>query len=250
MAERNKCVEAVILSLKDAGDKAQAVKVLCPTRGVFSATLWGGGKSRQRQMVQPFYSGDLYIYEKGSAQPSSPTIKEFDAKVFRPSLRESLEKTSVCWAVCELVAATECAGEAQRAYKLATAFLDGIEATPPDGSHASLLRFLRRYSSLLGLCQSTSSCAICGTSLSDEAFVWQDEGFLCPHCAASRGKLLKLGGEALSYLRAVDTLPPRVSRSRALSPQAEGELAAFLFAQAERAAGHPLKALDGARRVR
>ena len=272
MAERNKCVEAVILSLKEAGDKAQAVRVLSPTRGVFTATLWGGGKSRLRQLVQPFYSGDLYIYEKAStsSSPASPTIKDFDAKVFRPSLRESLVKTSVCWATCEVVAATECAGEAERAFKLVTAFLDGIEATSPDGARLSLLRFLRRYSSLLGLARSTTACASCGKPLAGEALVWQgDEGFLCPQCAAypyaahsgaysathsdapyaalsgvpGDGQL-KLGEEALSYLRAVDTLPPRVSRNAPLSKQAQRDLEEFLFDQMRRAAGHPLKALD------
>ena len=251
MAERNKCVEAVILSLKEAGDKAQAVKVLSPTRGVFSATLWGGGKSRLRQMVQPFYSGDLYIYEKAST-PASPTIKDFDAKVFRPSLRESLSKTSVCWAACEVAAATECAGEAERAFKLVTAFLDGIEATAEHGSRLSLLRFLRRYSSLLGLARSTTTCASCGKPLAGEALVWQDEeGFVCPQCASHGASLgeerLKLGEEALSYLRAVDTLPPRVSRNTPLSSQAQDELEALLFDQMRRAAGHPLKALDALR---
>lgn len=254
MAERNKCVQAVILSLKEAGDKAQAVKVLSPTRGVFSATLWGGGKSRLRQLVQPFYSGDLYIYEKARAPslPASPTIKDFDAKVFRPSLRESLEKTLVCWAACEVVAATECAGEAEHSFKLACAFLDGIEATSPDSARLSLLRFLRRYSSLLGLARSTTTCASCGKSITDEALVWQEEeGFVCPQCAAhgvaSGEGQLKLGGEALSYLRAVDTSPPSVSRKMPLSPQAQLELEGLLFDQIQKAAGHPLKALDALR---
>ena len=252
MAERNKCLQAIILSLKEAGDKAQQVKVLCPTRGVFSATLWGGGKSRLKQLVQPFYSGDLYIYEKTSGQPSSsPTIKDFDAKVFRPSLRENLDKTLVCWAACELVAATECAGEAERAYKLLLAFLDGIEATASQGARSSLLRFLRRYSSLLGLARSAASCTICGTPLSDVAFVWQqEEGFLCPSCAATKGsELHMLSTEALSYLRAVDEAAPAVSRKTPLSPQARGELEDVLFDQAARAAGRPLKALDAVRGV-
>lgn len=214
--------------------------------------LYGGAKSRLRSLVQPFYGGTIYLYAdeaKGSAK-----ITDFDAQNCHPSFRKSLFKIWAANLACEIAVKTRAAGDAAGAYTLVGAFLDGLDLVSEEQGRAALLRFLERYLSLLGLAPDAKTCAKCGAPLLRDAggarFVQSALSFECPSCYAAEGKKnpadFALDRDALTYLCAIDTLPPREVRAIALPPASAARLKAYLFSAIERACGAPLETLRSA----
>ena len=120
MAERNKRMKSVILSLKESGENNRLVKVISAENGIFNAMLYGGPKSRLKSLVQPFYSEILYIYSDESR--NSIKITDFDAQNCHLSFRTSLLKSWAASFACELVLKTKCAGETEKAFVLLCTF--------------------------------------------------------------------------------------------------------------------------------
>ena len=63
MSERNLCTEVLILTVKNQGENNRVICALSPELGIFYAILYGGPKSKLKSLVQPFYSGKMWLYD-------------------------------------------------------------------------------------------------------------------------------------------------------------------------------------------
>lgn len=243
--ERNSCVHGLILLSRPYGENNRIITLLTSERGLIDAMQFGGRKSRLRSMLQLFHSGKIWLYEN----PSKEQIKitDFDVTSYRPTLRESLVKNWAASVAMETVLKTKCAGEKEKAWILANAFLDGIDISDESEAKVALLRFLWRYLDLLGLQADTKNCAHCFSPLTTVGiYSKSDSSFVCPDCAeafVNEQKPFALSGEALRFLEAVKNKSSKESRAIKLSENARGQLQNALFTLIENAAGTSLYTL-------
>lgn len=251
MGERNYTTLAVVLSVKPQGEHNRAVHLLSPERGLFSATLYGGPKSRLRSLVQVFHAGTLSVYANEATR--SQKITDFDVSASHDTFRESLFKLWAAHLATELVVKTKCGGDFSGSYRLLTALFDGMDASDEPGSRLGLLRFLWRYQVLLGVQPDVHRCCHCGSPLLDESlsvhktvlYSTDSNGFTCEDCAGERTRTgFVLGTEALTYLAAVTDLPPKTVRSLPLGAGSVSAIKQLVFYLAENAAGQHLHSLE------
>ncbi len=243
--ERNSSVHGLILSARPCGENNRIVTVLSSERGLFDAMQYGGRKSRLRSMVQIFHSGTMWIYEDNAKEQIK--ITDFDVSSYRLSLRESLIKNWAASVAMEVILKTKCAGENEKCWILANAFLDGLDFTDESETKTALLRFLWRYLNLMGLDAQTSVCSLCQKPLTTLGIYSKSESsFICSDCfqtAFNENSPFALSGEALRFLEAVKYKSSKESRAIKLSDNAKGELQNALFTLIENAAGSKLNSL-------
>lgn len=253
MAERNKKMRAIILSARKTGECNRLVTVLSAQSGIFSALLYGGPKSRLRSLVQPFYTGTLYIY--CDAAHRSVKITDFDAECCHLSLRTSLFKSWAASFACELTVKTKCAGDSERAFALLCAFLDGTDAVSETEARLGMLRFLWRYLALLGIQPDARFCASCGTSLlsheKNAVFDESQNGFICCDCRSFSQEKARAASwqftmdiDALTYIAAVSELPPGQVRKLLVPEVSSCRIKQLLFYLIEKSCGTRLETLE------
>lgn len=249
MGERNKVTEAIILSLLESGENNRKVCAVSPEKGIFYSTLYGGGKSRLKSLVQPFYCGKMWIYE----DEAKKTIKLSDFDVTNPhiSLRSSLYKIWAANLACEIVLKTKCAGDDKSAFTLLSAFLDGIDAVEENEARLGTLRFLWRYLGLLGIQPETHCCVQCTKEIDGNGvnYVRTYNGFICSDCVSSSSELklhntFACDNEMLSYLQALNDLTPGQVRALKISAESAYKMKSLLFFLIEDACGFKLKSLE------
>lgn len=249
MGERNKVTDAIILSLLENGENNRKVCAVSPEKGIFYSTLYGGGKSKLKSLVQPFYCGKMWIYEDESKK--SIKLSDFDVKNPHISFRSSLYKIWAANLASEIVLRTKCAGDDKSAYTLLSAFLDGIDAVDENEARLGTLRFLWRYTGLLGIQPETHTCIQCGREIDGNGvtFVRTYNGFVCSDCVSysSEVKLsttFACDREMLSYLQALNDLTPGQVRALKISADSAYKMKALLFYLIEDACGFKLKTLE------
>lgn len=250
MAERNKRMKSVILSLKESGENNRLVKVISAENGIFNAMLYGGPKSRLKSLVQPFYSGILYIYSDESR--NSIKITDFDAQNCHLSFRTSLLKSWAASFACELVLKTKCAGETEKAFVLLCAFLDGIDSVDENEARLGILRFVWRYLGLLGLQPEPRTCCGCGSSLlsheHNASYIERQKGFVCADCISFAPENRTQGNfridlDSLTYLTAINELPPGQVRKLLVPSESVYNMKRLLYSMIEKACGMQLETL-------
>lgn len=249
MGERNKVTEAIILSLLENGENNRKVCAVSPEKGIFYATLYGGGKSRLKSLVQPFYSGKMWIYEDESKK--SIKLSDFDVKNAHVSFRNNLYKIWAANLASEIVLKTKCAGDDRNAFTLLSAFLDGIDAVEENEARLGTLRFLWRYLGLLGIQPETHYCVQCAREINgnDVNYARTYNGFICSECISSSSDLklhntFACDGEMLSYLQALNDLTPGQVRTLKISAESVYKMKSLLFFLIEDACGFKLKSLE------
>lgn len=212
--------------------------------------LYGGPKSRLKSLVQPFYSGILYIYSDESR--NSIKITDFDAQNCHLSFRTSLFKSWAASFACELVLKTKCAGETEKAFVLLCAFLDGIDSVDENEARLGILRFVWRYLGLLGLQPEPRTCCACGSSLlsheHNASYIERQNGFVCADCISFAPENRAQGNfridlDSLTYLTAINELPPGQVRKLLVPSESVYNMKRLLYSMIEKACGIQLETL-------
>lgn len=257
---RNVQTRSIVISVRKIGENNGIVTILSRDYGVIYATLYGGPRSKLRGRVSQWNSGVMHLYCAHARNVENKVkIVDFDVSNFHLSFRECIYKDFAASVAAETAVATRCAGATAECFTLVSAFLDGLEITTQEyAQKASLIRFLWRYLSLLGLRGDAAVCSKCGGNTAQGAIYSEaDGGFMCLRCSnaikmaeyeadfsASFSNIgAELSPEAVRYLIAVSHEPPALSRSIVLSEETLVELRVFIFSLLQKAVGHPLKSI-------
>lgn len=250
MAERNKITEAIVLTIRDQAENNRLVRFLSPDYGLFYAVLYGGAKSKMRSLVQQFNVGTLYFYD--DTRHNSRKISDFDVTLCPETFYQNLYKVWAANMVIELLCKTQCAGDDKTSFTLLKAFIAGLNATEQQEAKRGTLRFLWRYLALLGVQPDVTECTACGTPFEQKnehaTYLPFISGFVCQDCmqdisSAHLSDAFVLHKDGLSYLNAINTLPPKDVRARSLPETTLWQLKNLLFYLTEQAAGAPLQTL-------
>lgn len=252
MAERNKRENAVILSIRDFGENNRIVTFLCED-GIESAVLYGGPKSKLRSLVQPFYSGTIYLYCDNVKK--STKITDFDAKNCHLSFRLNLFKSWAANLAAEIVIKTKCGGDSKLAFLLLNSLLDGMEISEENDARLGLLRFIWRYLGLLGIQPDSKECVSCGNFLLNtklnSAYIESRQGFVCEDClpfysAKEKDESAKfiIDVNGLTYLAAINELSPGKVRSLLLPATSAFKLKQLLYHLIEKGAETKLDSIE------
>ncbi|MFI3257004.1 MAG: DNA repair protein RecO [Spirochaetales bacterium] len=264
---RNSIVEALVLSIKPAGEHNRLATVLSRERGVFSATVYGGRKGKLRSSVSPYHSGTMWIYANELKQ--SIKVSDFDPIKYRSEIRDNLYKTYAAAFCAELIMQTYgiAANIVQKEHHseehgelwiLANGFLDGLAVADENNSRIGTLRFLWRYIGLMGLQSDCSQCMHCESNMVS-CYSVADNAFLCADCShmhhqddfsgtkfavAGMPSFFYLSEESIEYLRAINTLQPKYVRTRSLTAKSVQELHDLLYFLIQHATQIKFRALD------
>lgn len=253
MGDRNSQTQAIIFSLREQGEQNRIVTALTPDHGIINCVLYGGPKSRLRSLVQPFNSGNLYLYTDNIKH--SVKLSDFDAKKIHLSIRESLYKSFAASLGCEIVLKTKCAGDPKSAFTLLSALLDGIDAVSEEEARLGMLRFLWRYLGQLGVQPDTRECQCCGASLLsrelEPSYIELNNGFVCRDCISysneaikHESNLFKTDIHAMTYLAAINELTPGKVRELILPAESAYKLKRLLYHLIEKASMTKLETLE------
>lgn len=213
VGERNTRMQAIILSVRKTGESNSLVTMLTDREGLCTGMLYGGPKSRLRSLVQQFNSGTVWLYEDKARQ--SAKITDYAVSAVHERLKASLPKIWAASLAAEIVLKTQAAGDAEAAFTLLSAFLDGTDATDENGTRLGTIRFLWRYLGLLGVQPPIEDC---------------------------RGRF-QLNGEAAAYLEALNSRSPGEVRKLLLDAQSVFQLKNLTFSLIEEAAGRQLNTI-------
>ncbi len=242
---------AVVLSSRRMGEINRSITLLSPETGLITATAYGArkGKSRLSGRVEPFVSGQFYLYFNPVS--GQYTVKDVDEPIFREFLRESLyaQYAASFWA--EIILRTHSGGgEYERLYTFLHEALDALHGAvqkDPDSPQPYLIiQSIWRFLGLIGYQPSLKECCRCGRELSGAAVVYLDtnmQGFACPNCAVSRQAPLPQG--ALAYLSATLSRGLPDSLAVKLSDSALYDLRSVSILLINDVVGRPLKTLQG-----
>ena len=246
---RSSSTLATILTLKQSGENNRTVTLLTPADGIVWATLYGGPKSRLRSLVSPFNSGTVWLYRDETK--NSCKLTDFDVKSYHPSFRENLFKTYAASFASEILIKSRCAGSPEQAFYLLNGLLDGMEKSTENNSRLGLVRFLWRYTGLLGTSPDVHLCCQCGKSLAEEpyaAYMETENGLVCSDCLpplpqGSSGRIM-LSGASITYLQAVATLEPKEVRKIIIGEKTLAELKDFCYFLIQNACGTRFLSLE------
>lgn len=239
---RSSSTFATILALKQSGENNRSVTLLTPQDGIVYATLYGGPKSKFRSLVSPFNCGTAYLY-KDEAK-NSCKITDFDVKSYHPSFRENLFKTYAASFASEIIIKSRCAGSPEQAFYLFNGLLDGMEQSTENNSRLGLIRFLWRYTGILGIRPDAQFCCQCGKSfLADKIdqnaqtfcgmYSERENGFVCRDCLSNaqteNRNSFFLSKTSLTYLQAVSVLKPKDVREIIIDEKTMIELKDFCY---------------------
>lgn len=249
---RNFAFDTTILSIQQAGENNRTVCFFSAEEGICYATLFGGAKSKLRSLVSPFYKGRLFLYRDESKKTAK--ITDFAPERCRISFRESLFKTFAASLAAETVIKTKCAGSPQKAFFLFNGFLDGMDFSSEDESQRGLVRFLWRYTELLGIKPEIKECCQCGKDFLKEKLTENslrqsgiysetERGIICADCNSANRSGLRLSLEAITYLESVTNLKPAEVRKLPVSFETLVQLKDFCYSIIENACGAKLSTL-------
>ena len=248
--ERNSKLQALVLHVRQLGENNRIATFLTEEKGIISAVLYGGPKSKLRAAVSPFHFGNLWIYEDKAK--NSIKITDFEVLKYHSEIRENLYKNWCASFCCELVIKTEGGAENERCWKLANGFMDGISISTEDECRIAVLRFIWRYLDLMGLQPNCQTCIHCDEGLEASAvYSLADDGFLCENCTVitentsplEQGQIF-LSANAIVFLQSVTYLSAKEARNVPLTYSDTSELHDFLFLLINKAVEGKLKTLD------
>ncbi|MGL4982215.1 MAG: DNA repair protein RecO [Treponemataceae bacterium] len=242
---------ALILSVRMFQEHNRIATILTPSH-MIDVVLYGGAKSKLRALVSPCHTGKIWLY---ADKNKSLKISDFDVFSFRPTLRENLFKSWAATLCSELIIKTHAGGhEAQKAYILANAFLDGLDVSSDYDARLGLIRFLWRYCLFLGQYADVFHCVLCSEFLRSKntmdkcGFTIRNNGFICPHCLQTLDKSFCvdfiISAEGIFYLQQIETLPPKQVRQIRIAEQSLYDLRKILFYFIENQCDYKLKSLD------
>lgn len=260
---RNHTLDALVLTVRELGENNRTVTLLSPEEGIYSATLYGGAKSKMRSLVSPFNRGKIWLYK--DEVKHSVKITDFDVTRYHLSFRESLFKSWAATLAAETVIKTRAAGSSAECWRLVNGFLDGMELSEENECRLGLIRFIWRYLALLGVKPRTDSCIWCGTSFHADTISTlsalhtntavlneAENGFICTNCLSGssaerhseNSRTFSLGKASLTYLAAVSALEPKAVRALSIDAASLTELKALCYHLLETATGSTLSALQ------
>ncbi len=251
---RHSSSDTLVLSVSPKGESNRTATLFTAELGIHYATLYGGPKSKMRALVSPYCRGIMYLYTDEVRH--SAKIIDFDVKNFHPTFRESIFKSWAAALAVELLVRTSCAGSPAESWPLINGFLDGLDLCDDDAGRTGLIRFLWRYTGLLGIRPDAGRCCRCGTSFFDKkalsyttienaVYSPADNGFICAGCTgATDPAMLSLHTDSVRYLGALSVLAPRQVRSIPVSLRMAQELKQLTFFLIENSAGVRLKSLE------
>ncbi len=250
MSERNKCIQAIILTITPQGENNRRICVLSSDMGLFYATLYGGPKSKLRSLVQPFNAGKLWIYN--DALKKSIKITDFEVTDSHINIHTNLYKIWTVNFACEILLKTHCAGDEKKAFTLFCAFTNGIDKCDDKESLLGTIRFLWRYLALLGIQPDISQCSHCKSNLLNKNCYYLPaySEMVCEDCFKSlyfnTEKMLcfPLNKNSVLYLSAINELSPGKVRSLLIDSQTVYELKQFTFYLIEQAVTSKLKTIE------
>jgi len=206
---------ALILRSRPSGEANRDVWLMTAEAGLIRATVFGGPKSRLRSYASPFHSGQAWVYH----DPAKDTRKlsDFDARAWRPGLREVYERAMAADAVAETALASHGGGgNWGRALSLIEAALDALADADSGTCARILLCFLWQWADFLGLRPQFDGCSLCGKPVPPGALIKfspREGGVVC---AACRGE--GQGGVAAGYLSAGSACRRWLETVRPLTP--------------------------------
>lgn len=207
---RSRTHEATVLHIRPLGESNREAVFLTADMGLLRATVYGGAKSKLRAHVTSCHSGLLYAYHDPVRK--SCKVTDFDVRDWRPSLRESLDRSLASSAICETVLASQGSGEWEQALGILNDALDALALADDSAAPRLVSSFFWSWSQILGSRPEMEICADCACSLPADEVVWYDEAsgcLLCQRCAAGggHGSLLELSALIRRYLATVDQYP-------------------------------------------
>lgn len=104
MAERNLCVQAIILHTRESPSGGKFVSCLSESQGLVECFLFGGGRNKLRSLVLPWHSGMLYLYVDTSKDLKK--ITDFDPGCLYGAVREHYDSIMLAHWASELMIAT------------------------------------------------------------------------------------------------------------------------------------------------
>jgi DNA repair protein RecO (recombination protein O) len=250
-AQRFISTPAVVLSSRRMGEINRSITLLSPETGLVTAAAYGArkGKSRLSSRVEPFVSGQFYLYYNPVS--GQYTVKDVDEPMFREFLRESLyaQYAASFWA--EIILRTHSGGgEYERLFTFLLEALDVLQGTvqkhPDTPQPYLIIQSIWRFLGLIGYQPSFSECCRCGRALSGSGVIYLDtdmQGFACSDCAVSRQAPLSQG--ALAYLTAALSRGLADALSVKLSDAALSDLRSVSLLLISHVVGRPLKTLQG-----
>ncbi len=218
--------------------------MLTETDGIIRAALFGGSRSKLKGLVTPWQTGTVWLYS--DPVRSSHKITDFSVTVSRSAIRENLVRSWAASLCSELV--TKSHGTAD--WKLANAFLDGLDISGEDDCRRGMLRFLWRFLETAGIQPEIDLCCRClasGGAIPGNGLLYyspHEEACLCVSCARSEERLFLLPEGARGYLSAINTLSPGAVRALPLAEEDYAALRSLLFFLAERMVGGTLKTIE------
>lgn len=260
---RNISSKALILSTKIKGESNRLVTLFTPEDGIFSATLYGGPKSKLRSQVSPMNSGIIYLYK--DEVKKAVKITDFDVKNYHLSFRENLFKNFAASLAIEILMKTHCAGDSEKTWVLLNGFLDGMDFFDEKEARIGLIRFLWRYTFLLGLQPETETCLQCDNDFNGKfnnddllyrrgfaknIFDFRNNGFICEDCARNqfdyykKQNMLEISSESINYLNKLMNLTPKEARNLKINEKILGETKNLCFSLIENICGTKLMTLE------
>ena len=263
MQSRNFSTKGLVINTKPKGESNRLVTIFTPEDGIFSATLYGGPKSRLRSQVSPMNSGTMYLYKDEAKK--SVKISDFDVKNYHASFRESLFKSFASSLASEILMKTHCAGNSEQSWSLMNGLLDGMDFLGEEEARIGLVRFLWRYIALLGIQPDTVNCCQCGLPFKSglrnisigknaddtlsyrNAFDFRANGFVCGDCMKNQqksGSKMEIGGESIEYLGNLSNMTPKEARRLKIDDAVLGETKNLCLSIIENAIGTRLMTLE------
>lgn len=250
MSERNKCIQAIIISITQQGENNKSVCILSPDIGLFYAILYGGSKSRLRSLIQPFNIGKLWIYTDETKK--SIKITDFEVSDYHLNIHTNLYKIWSVNLACEILLKTHCAGDENRSFYLLKAFIKGIDSSEENEAKLGTIRFLWRYTAMLGVQPEILKCSYCKCrTLSKEVhYMPFSSSVVCSDCikeiplTPDKNMSFKLSKNAIIYLASINELSPGKVRALKIDSESVNELKQFTFYIIEQAIGSKLKTIE------
>jgi DNA repair protein RecO (recombination protein O) len=223
------------------------ITLLTAEEGIFTATVFGGPKSKLRAYAAPYNSGQVWIYR--DPVKNYRKLNEFDVRSWRPGLRELYERTMAAGGIAETILSTHGGGgEWGKSLEIATSTLDALENANEELCSRLLAHFLWRWVDFLGLKPHITSCAACGKEAADTP-VWfsdRENGIFCENCASTEDPpaLLQLNPGCRRWLTAVESLDPSLLSRYSMDNKSFGEAKALTTAVMTAALGKRLASWD------
>ncbi|MBQ4132684.1 MAG: DNA repair protein RecO [Desulfovibrionaceae bacterium] len=206
--------KALIFKLGKFREADLWVRMLSPSRGIYTAFAFGGSRSIRR------FCGCLDLLNTVQVRVEASRTKEYmvlgEASLLAcPNrLRTDLGRLGMAVNCLKFMEAFNVSSDsALVSYKLVRDLLDLLDSeVSPPSLLPSLFRF--RFAALQGFAPHIHSCRLCGFTFCRSSYLYfqtAEGGTLCAACVhkSRPGPCVRLGPEALSALQTVQTQQPR-----------------------------------------